>query len=779
MIQTLSGDITSPDGNPWEFTLGPKTLVVARNGVGKTRLSHALRLALTATTDDLLGRTMVKDRGLLATLIPQGATSTRAKAVFASGEEASWSLTREADGTLKTPQHRCGLDPETVLPLRGVRALLAGDEGAARSALLAWIGGGATEMDVLAYVPAHLHEDYRAKALGIPGSPADKLALVADAASHRALEIEREAGAQDALVDRLGQGMSAGRPSAEDLEAARGLMEQWTTAFASASAYEAQPPQEPLPAEDVTAMQAAVIEAEGALGYWRDAAQAARRDAEDAIREAQRAAARDAQDAQAATTLLSSLVATLAASEDGTCRACGSAYGPAHVQARRAWFEGQLPQARTPAPSVDFSGVSAAAMTTAREADACAEGWLRALTDRQNALADVRRREEAAMRPRLANPGVTAAEARAALDHARVRLDQLTRAHGAWEQVSAARDAAAALRSEKPKQQEMAAACARAAIDLLSALSEEFEAKVQTYMPEAMRFTLQLRDGDKNTCRVLVNGCAALSGVQRDAVSVAIAMVVAALGGGAVTSGKKAKKGAAATPSRYTLIIPEDRDRDEVTLGELMRAWSSYPGQVVLEATRRPKGKLPAGWTVIDLDEWHAARVKPEVKGEEVKMPEVPAAPAAPAPVYLPETLPAGPEDVGETDALLPYLEALPPSAADPQLAREVAESLLAEGRSPDLMADRYALRLLERKQAERQAAEKKAAQPSLFPAPPQEDREALAALGFSDEKVGKLSDEARAYILANKVPAPRVMTMPKMVTVFDMQGRATVSFKL
>lgn len=804
MIQTLSGDLTSPDGKPWEFTLGPKTLVVARNGRGKTRLSHALRLALTNTTDDLLGRNMVKDRGLLATLIAKGAASVGVKAVFQSGEEASWSLTREADGTLKTPQHRCGLDPETVLPLRGIRALLVGDESAARATLLSWIGGSATEMDVLAYIPAHLHESFRAKAAAIPGSPVDKLALVADAARLRALEIERDAAARDALVDHLGQSMAQGRPSAESLEAAQGLVAQWTTALASASAYEAQPPQVELPTEDVAAMQAAVTEAEGALGYWRDAADAARRAAEDAIREAQRAAVQNAQAAQATQTLLSSLVATLAASEDGTCRACGSAYGPEHIHARHAWFVGQIafnvgaPPAVPAAVSDD--GVASTAMATARAADANAEGWLRVLHDRQQALADVHRRGEAAMRPRLPHPGVSAAEARVALDHARVTLDQLTRAHAAWEQVTAARDAAAALRSEKPQQEELAAACARASFDLLQALSAEFESKVQAYMPEDLRFSLQLRDGDRNVCRVLVNGNAALSGVQRDAVSVALAMVVAALGGGAVTAGKKAKKGAASMPSRYTLIIPEDRDRDEVTLGELMRAWSPYPGQVVLEATRRPRGKLPAGWTVIDLDAWYAERTKKEEGTGEAEGPAAAATPrdATPAvetPAYLPETLPAGPDDFGgedpphapavrapEADAearLLPYLDALPATASDPQLAREVATSLLAEGRSPDLMAERYALRLLERKQAERAAAERAAAaQPSLFPAPASEERDALLALGFPDEKIGKLNAEMRAYIVTHKVSAPRVMIMAKMVTIFDVRGQTAATFK-
>ena len=49
------------------------------------------------------------------------------------------------------------------------------------------------------------------------------------------------------------------------------------------------------------------------------------------------------------------------------------------------------------------------------------------------------------------------------------------------------------------------------------------------------------------------------------------------------------------------VVIPEERMWDRETLAKTMRALSKAPCQIILTSTEKPKGKMPAGWSVVEV----------------------------------------------------------------------------------------------------------------------------------------------------------------------------------
>ena len=49
------------------------------------------------------------------------------------------------------------------------------------------------------------------------------------------------------------------------------------------------------------------------------------------------------------------------------------------------------------------------------------------------------------------------------------------------------------------------------------------------------------------------------------------------------------------------VVIPEERMWDRETLAKTMRALKDAPCQIILTSTEKPKGKLPAGWSVVEV----------------------------------------------------------------------------------------------------------------------------------------------------------------------------------
>jgi hypothetical protein len=198
------------------------------------------------------------------------------------------------------------------------------------------------------------------------------------------------------------------------------------------------------------------------------------------------------------------------------------------------------------------------------------------------------------------NPGVTTAAARESLQAWERVWGARSAKRSAWASVTASKERARALRAEVGEIEALLDALVAARETVLKKGVGAFTAEVQRFMPLKWHITfrpeLDFRPAIDTGSGVFTE----LSATQRDAVEVAIGMAVASRGVAAPKRGRPSKRVAA--EDKFYLAIPEDRDRDPKTLAELMRAWSEFRGQVIVEATKRPAGRLPEGWKVIDLD---------------------------------------------------------------------------------------------------------------------------------------------------------------------------------
>lgn len=666
-VSTLKSNLASPDGKDYTFTLGQYTLVVGRNEAGKSRLvSTPLTLALTDTADDLLGRDEVKEVHRLMDLAPfEGAGALYSILTFDDGATAAWGANRTEDGTVKRLfEPHPSIDASTVLPLRAIKAALLGNETTARKSFLAWTGQSITFEDVFATIPAHLHAVFRDVYEKVKGSPADRLLSIAEYAKTRAAEVEAEATAQEALVMQL----SNLTPVAPDtLIQTRALVEHWQNTLAAAVAWEGSSALNPstILQERATALDA-LDAAEAAVAGWQGVALGHR-------------AAASAEQAATATSRLALSLLTETACEHGQCPACGNSPGSDSLRAWSAYHAAQVASAST------------SAATALREAENATAAWVNEVTRHKANLTRLDAMLESASAPGVPDPGVTVMQARTGLGEAQTALATQERAAGAEATIKQARDTSAALRADKPKYVDLNTHCTAAVTSILDKGVEEFSARVQKHLPERWTFAMEVKDGFK--IGFLENGHirTVLSGTAYDALQVAVAMAVAEMGGGAATlKGRKAKKSNAVP---YTLVIPDDRDRDTVTLGQLMKAWSrsGFTGQVILEATEVPKGIFPKEWTLLDLDKWREglAPVAMEVVADVVvdaavdavvevpAAPQAPVVPRAPAPPVAPQppmppTSPMPPAPKAPSKLVVPpappfaYAPPAPPALAAP-----------------------------------------------------------------------------------------------------------------
>jgi hypothetical protein len=622
-VKQISGIANSPDGKPWAFDLTAKVLLVGHNGSHKSTIPLAIQLALTGTVDDFNGKDGVKDSGELIAMAPED--ELWVEAILDDDSVCRWGTRREGL-VVKNPIHDVAdtVDVDSVFPLRAVRAVLNGSRDTARKEFLKWSGSTTSAIDVLAEIPAHLHARYRdvseAKAKADPNlSPVDLLVLVAEYAKKREKEIEAEADAQDALVTQLG-GTAGEKPSDDAVAQAVANTTAWERAWQGAVTWEAWQAAgvdtAPLHAQrDALLVQAAT--ARQNVVAWETfitTSSPVTLVLEPVQLEGLRAAA----------TLLH------AAGERETCPVCSSSVGAAHLQNCLVYYREQVQTVEAGTAQARLDAAEGERLRVAAIADAqrSLDSWR---AEEQRLLIEISRLDGqigtiAARGEAPWNPQVDSTTALASLTAARAESTRLEKLKGNWDLLKQARDSAALLRSSKPEQADLAVNCVKAVGAILEKGVSTFEEHVQKYLPEGLQFGLQVKNGDRDVFQVGFRRDGKLHTYRSSAegltLQVAITLAVAELGGGAV-KGKGKKK----VPSSLRIVIPPDRRVDEEMLGRVMRAWAAFPGQVILESTFKPKGKAPAGWQIIDLDDWLAKRtVVPEPAA-----PQAPAAPKAPS----------------------------------------------------------------------------------------------------------------------------------------------------
>lgn len=133
-IMTCMSNFKSAEGSTWKATLSPKTLIVGRNGSGKSRITQAVEAAIQGCASDISGRFLSKSKPMLSRL--GAGNDIYATVAFSNGETCHWAL-KGAQG--QRPH---------ILTLPPVLEALTGSDTKAYRALIQWCGQRFTRDEV-------------------------------------------------------------------------------------------------------------------------------------------------------------------------------------------------------------------------------------------------------------------------------------------------------------------------------------------------------------------------------------------------------------------------------------------------------------------------------------------------------------------------------------------------------------------------------------------------------------------------------------------------------
>ena len=553
-VNRVDSNIKDPNGDTYSIKLYPKTLLLGSNTSHKSAVLQSVELALTGAADDVVGRNNVKDPKLLSTLT--NAEELSAKAAIFGGDDdvASYTLPQG-----KRPVHNSQYDDALVN--RIVREILHGSSASARKAFLSFSAGSVSRDDVLANMPTQIHAKYNDIAERQQGSEIDKLLAVIKYADRTQRDAAKELRGAQAVLDNGLNNQLDSRPSDADVEKLRVSLADETKGLEAAIAVEAL---SSVPSLEET--QQKLKEAHDAIGQW---------DAEVwACEQRQLAAAPDPQ-LERAVDLLSTAVDAGAPN----CPACNSLVGTKHLSACRDAYQKSQWALEDAAHDPSLASALSAAESSLQQWEAEA---MRLKAVMQTIGTD--------SIPMLAVR--SASEARSRVSAAQSALLSTETARARWDDLARSRDVVATMKKDVATYKELKTVGESTVGILLDARSSSFTERVQVYLPDEWVFGIELRDGKKEVFRMGLrrddNLHCALSGAEWAALVTAIAAAVREI----------------ESQKQLSVLIPEDRAWDARTLAQVMRALSAFPGQVLMASTTKPAGRLPSGWTIVNMDEW-------------------------------------------------------------------------------------------------------------------------------------------------------------------------------
>ena len=562
-VSSVTSNLKSPhkDGTPWTVELGQKTLIVGNNTSHKSAVLQAVELALTGSADDIVGRFDVKDPSLLLTLSPTDSLTSLAHFSADSISPATYSVERSG-GRVKKPAHTVGFDARHVMPHRLVKAAVAGSEKTARKAFLEWTADEVSMQDVLAKLSTDYHERYKdlVGKIASDSSAVGQLMAVIEYANKQYRDATKQVKGAEAAMGAMGDQLPE-RPTDEALEAAERTIEMAQEAYNSAVQAQTNPTNDEIELRYAAAKESIDRTSEG-LNELRSK--------HNRLMDPTRVAEISAR-----------LFEWASHNETEACPACNHGHGKDHNQVLFDHWRVTWAQERE---------------RVQKESARLEESFTELHQTHNQSLDTLKELEPLRGTGRDTNENTLSMEdAQAGLDQASVGLGDLTRALEAWSKLSEMQDVINTMSLESDRNKLFKAVCDEAVGQLLSDQAERFSDVVSTYLPDDWTFGIDLKDDGREVFRMGIRRndklhCA-LSGAESAAVVSAIAM--------ATVNGT----------SEPRVIIPEDRAWDTKTLGSVMRSLSPFPGQVIMASTVRPKGRTPAGWTIIEADTFFAGEV--------------------------------------------------------------------------------------------------------------------------------------------------------------------------
>ena len=212
-ITKVKSNVKAPSEEPWEIELSQRTLIVGANASRKSAILQSIELALTGCVDDLIGRSTVKDAGMLLTMAPGDSISCNVE--FDTGDQRSFAVK-------KGSRAKYTAGAEDSLPLRDVREALAGSPATLRKSLLKWAAPSATLNDVLGQIPEQFHAKYRDlhEHIGKGKTPTEGLLAVYEYVDKKVRATAKELRGAQKIVEGLEQSI-VDVPSEDEVQDAK------------------------------------------------------------------------------------------------------------------------------------------------------------------------------------------------------------------------------------------------------------------------------------------------------------------------------------------------------------------------------------------------------------------------------------------------------------------------------------------------------------------------------------------------------------------------------
>ena len=562
---------------------GRRTLIVGKNGIGKSRIVNSVEAAGTGKVSDVAGRALLARDADLFMLAPPEAERVWSVVKLSDGGEASWSIDKGHKAK------RTG--PEIAFPLRDAREAILGSPETARKWILRHGGEMDWNKDVVSLIPESLRKMLNSEweVTAAEHGTASAIAGALEAARQRVRELNATVKAQRTVT-----APPQPPPTDAELQALESIISTWKSQEGRArlgsqvDSLRAQLAEAKLQAETHSNRLQGI---EGELAAIPPVPSQALREAAVLVCEA------------------------MARASMKECALCGGKTDPADIQ-RRA--------------DLGRSKINEALQATKRRSD-LEFAQREAVSD----LAFVRREvvrltELVDEATKLAGVGVVALPE---IDEetATVRLASLRAIQAGWN--SARRAEELALQAERDAQEwdQLADALAKALGVLVEKARVGFESRVQKFLPNSDLFGVDLLDGDREVLRIGLRRLhgdrmvlhPALSGAEWARVTAALALATAPAEGPCV-------------------IVPEERAFDPETLADVLAAFdqgllaAGENSPQVIVTSPVPPARVPADWVTISLEgdsvtesvkEKGAAKM--EKKGGDPAAPAEPAAPPA------------------------------------------------------------------------------------------------------------------------------------------------------
>lgn len=556
-VKNVRSNVKSSDGLLWEIELGEKTLIVGANGKGKSRVVNAVELALTGRASDLAGKTDVAREADLLALAPGRNANLYSEATLSSGEVVTFGVEYVGAGKTRKADHDVPVwfPKEELLPVRAVREAMVGSADAACRQFLSWAGAGSGRVVTDMLSPSLLPAYTRLAALN---AGADLTGLES-AARKKKLEANASVKALENALSSAGSSQAA--PDDADIAAAQQASQDARAVMVKAQAAQMRAnaaQRTSLLVQQVAELEAAQAEADAVHAQWGEyVASLPRPETGTALAEH-----------------LLQLLDHAAKHKYDDCLMCDGTPGAAFFADRHTQVNEAI----------------GARMKRASDY-AAAEANLRMAHTQANTVASklfyVRKALEAAAEPTDESDAPDYASAAAAYDAAENKLRQLQTAKASWQSYRGIMVQLDAARADAATWKSLEDALGQAGRILLTDALSAFKTKVQSFLPATDVFGMTLSEGAREVFQAgfTRDGVlhTALSGAEWARLTLAMASAILP------------------AQSKLAVITPEERAFDPKTLAAVMKSLANAPGQVIITSPVAPSGKVPAGWTVVEL----------------------------------------------------------------------------------------------------------------------------------------------------------------------------------